>query len=86
MRPALPVAARGPAIYPALLTRHLSYHRDKLSRLAPPSELSKCDSPYGIRGLAKGGLLAPVLPMRLAYILPKSSQVADLTDTVGINN
>ena len=37
-----------------LMTRHLPYCSDKLSRLAPPSELIECRSPCGIRSLAGG--------------------------------
>jgi len=39
------------------LTRHPTYHRDKLSRLAPPSELSERHSPCGIMRLAGGRAL-----------------------------
>ena len=39
------------------LTRHFPYHSDKLSRLAPPSELSGRHSPCGIRSLAEGRTL-----------------------------
>jgi hypothetical protein len=39
---------------PTPLTRYLSYHSDKLSRLALPSELSEHHSPCGIRSLAEG--------------------------------
>ena len=43
------------------LTRHSAYRGDKLSRLAPPSELIKRQSSCGIRGLAGGGNMAPSL-------------------------
>src|SRR5262249_50026268 len=39
---------------------------DKLSRLALPSELIECHYPRGIRRLAEGGCLAPILRGRLA--------------------
>jgi|SRR5215471_9169628 len=39
---------------------------DKLSRLALPSELIECHYPRGIRRLAEGGRLAPILRGRLA--------------------
>jgi hypothetical protein len=48
------------------LTRRPAYHRDKLSRHAPPSELSERHSLCLIRGLAKCGRLAHVLLRRLA--------------------
>jgi len=37
---------------------------DKLSRYALPSELIDCPSHCGIRGLAEGGRMAPILPKR----------------------
>ena len=37
---------------------------DKLSCLALPSELIDCRSPCGIRDLAVGGRVAPILTMR----------------------
>src|SRR5215468_9465246 len=43
-----------PVNSPAPLTRHPLYYSDKLSRLAPPSELIVRYSPYRIRGLAEG--------------------------------
>jgi len=39
---------------PSPLTRHSPYRRDKLSRLAPPSESIVCRSHHGIRSLAEG--------------------------------
>src|SRR5262249_44389639 len=38
------------------------YQGDNLSRLALRSELIDCHSPCGIRGLAEGGRMAPILP------------------------
>src|SRR5262245_1789128 len=46
-----------PVNSPAPLTRHPLYHSDKLSRLAPTSELIERHSPYGIRSLAEGRTL-----------------------------
>src|SRR5262245_32277438 len=48
------------------MTRHPHYHGDKLSRLAPPSELIECRSPCRIRGLAEGGRSVPMLMRQLA--------------------
>jgi hypothetical protein len=42
---------------------HLSpYRGDKLSRLAPSSDLIKWRPPCGIKSLAEGGRMAPILP------------------------
>src|SRR5262249_6440923 len=40
------------------------YHGDNLSRLALPPALIDCQSPCGIRGLAEGGRMAPILPKK----------------------
>jgi len=45
------------AILPPPLTPHLPYSSDKLTRLAPPSELVERHSPLGIRSLAKSLML-----------------------------
>jgi len=47
-----------------MLTRHLHYRSDKLSRLALPSELIERRSPCGIRSLTEGGRAAPILRER----------------------
>jgi len=57
----------------APLTRHRPDHGDKLSRLAPPSELIDRHFPCGIKSLAKCGRSAPVLQRRLTFTLSKSS-------------
>jgi len=59
-------AAQRPAILATPQTHHHIYHSDKLLRLAPPSDLIERHSHCGIRGLAEGGRLAPILPRRLA--------------------
>jgi len=46
------------------MTRHPRYRGDKLSCLAPPSELIKYHSPCGIRSLPEGGNMAPILQRR----------------------
>jgi len=51
------------------MTRYSSYRSDKLSRLAPTSELIKRHSPCGIRSLAEGRTLGAHFAGRLAYIL-----------------
>jgi len=50
-----------PANSPALLTRHPTYHRDKMSPLAPWSELIEYHSPCRIKSLVEGERLAPIL-------------------------
>jgi hypothetical protein len=55
------------------MTRYSSHLGDKMSRLAPSSELSERRSRCGIKGLAEGEGMAPILPKRLAYILSKPS-------------
>jgi hypothetical protein len=62
------ISVRQPAISPTPLTRHFPYCSDKLSRLAPPSKSIVCRSHHGIRSLAEGGPLAPVLLRRLALV------------------
>jgi len=46
---------------PTKLTRLSRLRGDKLSRLAPPSELIERPSSYGIKSLAEGERLAPGL-------------------------
>src|SRR5262245_49059353 len=53
------------------VTRHPPFCSDKLSRLAPPSESIERRSPYGIKNLAAGGGMAPILLRRLTYELPR---------------
>jgi hypothetical protein len=53
------------------MTRYPSHRGDKMSRLAPSSELSDRNSRCGISGLAEGESMAPILPKRLAYFLSK---------------
>ena len=43
------------------MTRHSTYRGDKLSLITPPSELIKRPPPCGIKSLAEGVRLAPVL-------------------------
>jgi hypothetical protein len=50
------------------MTRYFSYHRDKLSRLAQPSDLIKSNFFCGIRSLAERGRVAPILRGRFALI------------------
>jgi hypothetical protein len=52
------------------MTRHPPYRSDKLSRLTPPSESIERHSPNGIKSLAEGGGMAPILPRSLTYELP----------------
>jgi len=52
------------------MTRHPPYRSDKLSRHAPPSESLERHSPNGIKNLATGGGMAPILPRWLTYELP----------------
>src|SRR5262245_54569870 len=54
---------------PTKLTRLSHFRSDKLSRLAPPSELIERPSSYRIRSLAEGERPAPVLRGRLVYSL-----------------
>jgi hypothetical protein len=56
------------------MTRPPTYRGDKLSRLPPPSELIECHSSCGIRNLAEGGRLAPILPSRLVPRADKLDQ------------
>src|SRR5215467_6818162 len=53
---------RRPANSPTPLTRHSHYHGDKLSRVALPSELVECHCSCGIKDIAEGGNMAPILP------------------------
>jgi hypothetical protein len=62
--------ARRHANPPTPLTRHRPCRGDKLSRLAPPSELIKRHPPCGIRDLAEDENMAPILPGEFALILP----------------
>jgi len=55
--------------YQPKLTRHSLYRGDKLSRLAPPSELIERPSSCEIKSLAEGERPAPVLRGQLAYYL-----------------
>jgi len=55
------------------MTRYSSYRGDKMSRLAPSSELVERHSPCGIRGLAESVGMARILLEWLAYYLSKSS-------------
>lgn len=57
----------------AHVTQHPPYRSDILSRLPPSSESNECHFSCGSRGLAKCWRLAPILPRRLAYILPTFS-------------
>jgi len=60
------------------MTRYPSHGGDKLSRLAPPSELSESYSPFEIRSLAEGRRPAPILPQCLAsprIFIPTSIQL-----------
>jgi hypothetical protein len=68
-RPETPHMER-PSKFPTPLTQHPPYRRDILSRLPPSSESNECHFSCGSRGLAKCWRLAPILPGRLAYILP----------------
>jgi hypothetical protein len=61
--------------YQHKLTRLSLYRSDKLSRLAPPSELIDRPSSCEIRRLAEGERPAPVLRGQLAYFLSKSSLI-----------
>ena len=55
------------------LTQHPPYLSDIMSRLPPSSESNECHFSCGSWGLAKCWRLAPILPRRLAYILPTFS-------------
>jgi hypothetical protein len=59
------------------LTRHPTYRRDKLSRLAPPSELSEAHSPCRIWRLAGGRALGASFAVAMALILPYQVWGAD---------
>jgi hypothetical protein len=61
-------ATMPPAASPIPLTHHSTYRSDKLSRLAPSSELSERHSLCGIKGLVEGRTLAPILPRCMAPI------------------
>jgi hypothetical protein len=90
-RNATPVAPKCPIVFvkprpansPAPLTRHFSYHSDKLSRLALPSESGEYDSPCKIRSLPEGERMAPILPELLALtrLIPQVNSIAGLNDT-----
>jgi len=54
-------AAPQPTNSPTPLTRLSPYRGDKLSRLAPSSELIKWRPPCEIRSLAEGRRMAPIL-------------------------
>jgi len=61
--------------YQPKLTRHSLYRGDKLSRLAPLSELIERPSYCEIRSLSEGERPAPVLRGQLAYFLSQSSLI-----------
>src|SRR5262249_54079186 len=75
------------------MTRHPPYRGDKLSRPAPPSELSKRRSPCGIRSLAEDRTLGAHFAGRLAFdltskrhrieLFPHSRRGARLRSTPG---
>jgi hypothetical protein len=70
---------------PTPLTRHSPYHRDKLSRLAPPPELIERHSTCGIRSLAEGrrrGAHFAEMFGAHPFFIPQDNSVADMTDTV----
>src|SRR5215475_8958228 len=69
---------RTPSISLTPLTRHFSYCSDKLSRLAPPAESVERHSSCGIRSLAEGGNMAPILLRRLAFDLPSNRHRIEL--------
>src|SRR5262245_61588782 len=69
---------RQPAYSPVPLTRLSHYNGDKLSRLAPPSKLIKCQSPCGIRSLAEGRTLGAHFAGRLAFDLPSKRHRIEL--------
>ena len=61
------------------LTRHFPYHGDKLSRLAPPSELIERRPPYEIRSLAEGSTLgahfAEAMGVQLNLLVKRAPEV-----------
>jgi len=59
------------------LTRHPTYRRDKLSRLAPPSKLIEAHSPCRIRRLAGGRALGASFAGAMALLLAYRVWVVD---------
>jgi hypothetical protein len=77
--------ARRHANPPTPLTRHRPCRSDKLSRLAPPSELIKRHPPCGIRSLAEGrrrGAHFAEMFGANPFFIPQDNSVADMTDAV----
>ena len=67
------------------MSRQFPHHSDKLSRLAPPSELSRRRPPSGIRSLAGSRTLGAHFAKMFGphpFFIPQDNSVADLTDTV----